>query len=291
MSYKIQVIAKGNYFQRYGEELAHAFAIAGHRHTYCITDDTYEVIGRPGMDISVVVAPNVYNHEYVSHLHGKRIAILTEQLPHVQKPLSGFVVDRMRQFECHRELYHGYVEWSKACYEYLRAVHPELNIAHFVHGYVPLSTEVKQVKTKDCKWDICFLGEMSHRRKLIVHDMQELGLRVFPKHEDVWGDEKLDALRHSKLILNMHYAEAPESFEAHRIFNSTSVAARPIISERMNDNSRLSAVVPQCDYMSLPRFAKIMASSDQLDKIGLDIQEAAKSYKMSDLVETILGVA
>lgn len=289
MSLKVQVIAKGNYFQRYGEALAAAFDVAGHD-AHCFTDDTYEVTQPWGtMDLNVVVGPNVYNHEYVKRLTGKKVAILTEQLPHLNRPVSHFVMDRRQQFERHRDLYDGYIEWSSECFKYLKARYPDLRVAHFTHGYVELMED--HVKTEHCKWDVCFLGAISPRRFGILESIRNLGLNVYPKHEDVWNSEKLDALRHSRLILNMHYDGGPRSFEAHRIFDSTSVAARPIISERMDDSSKLAEAVPQCDYESLPRFIKIISKSKLLDKVGLDIREAARRYPMSKLVDAIISVA
>lgn len=289
MSLKVQVIAKGNYFFHYGERLAYEFEVAGHT-AHFFSDDTYEVTQPWGpMDLNVVVGPNVYNHEYVAKLTGRKIAILTEQLPHLDAPVSNFVIDRIQQFDRHRDLYDGYIEWSSECHRYLERRNPSLRVHHFTHGYVPWRDE--HVKTEDCEWDVCFLGAMSPRRELVMRNIMDLGLSVFPKHEDVWGDEKLDALKRSRIILNMHFDHAPRSFEAHRIFQATATGGRPIFSERMNDSSELAEIIPQCDYQSLPRFTKIMSTSDNLDEIGLAIRDCAKQYSMQDLVAEIMLMA
>lgn len=226
---KIAVLYKGNYFTRYGHALADAFASQGHSVVHFV-EDTYEV-PQLDCDINVVIAPNLYNHNTISNLKGKKVAVLTEQMPHIGYPPSFFVMDRYQQFQRHKDVYDLYVEWSEMNGEFLKCQFPELNLVVFPHGFVD-SGRI-HLPTAQCEWDVCFFGTLSARREDLLNELKKTKMRVFPKHEDVWGDEKYNVMQKSIVVLNMHFAETPLSFEAHRVFDIISVG-RPIVSETMN---------------------------------------------------------
>jgi hypothetical protein len=226
---KIHVIAKGHYFKAYGDALAHAFVATGHE-VIRFDEDTYEVPDVEA-DYHIVVGPNVYNNKTIRPLRGKKIAILTEQLPQIGYPASHFVLDRLNQFHRDSDVYDLYIDWSEMNGEFLKAKFPDLNIAVFPHGSI--ESPVIHLPTVECEWDLCFFGSLSTRREDLLNELKKTELRIYPNHEDVWGKEKYEVMRSSVVVLNMHYADFPPSFEAHRLFDAISVG-RPVVSEKMN---------------------------------------------------------
>lgn len=286
---KVAIIAKGHYFKAYGDALGAVFSKQGDE-VIRFAGDTYEV-PQLDADINVVVGPNVYNHINISKLKGKKVAILTEQLPHIGYPPSYFVVDRLQQFTRHKDLYDLYIEWSEMNGEFLKTQFPGLNIAVFPHGFI--DSGLIHVPTSGCEWDICFFGSMSDRREDILNELKKTKMRIYPKHEEVWGPEKYDVMRKTILVLNMHFAETPPSFEAHRIFDIISVG-RPIVSEKMNGvpaallNNGLSKAMFRYDEL----FDGIRTCLDRpagvLDAIGSSLRFMAEHrYPMEKLVRVI----
>jgi hypothetical protein len=281
---QIHIVAKGNYFEHYGKALTNACRELGHD-VHWFKEDTYEVPYFKA-DLHIVVGPNVYNHQTVLRLDGHRVGILTEQLPHIEAPLSPFVIDRAQQFQRHYPVYHRYVDWSAAHCGWLRVTFPGINLIYFPHGWIDHG--LTPVKSSDCKYDICFLGENSRRREMILDQIKALGLSVYPRSRGVWGQEKLEAIRNSKLILNVHFSDGPKSFEAHRIFDAASLG-RPFLSEEMNAYG-FEDIILQAEYEKIPQRARVLLRSNrQLDKRGrLQIEELSK-FKLTTLIDALVN--
>jgi hypothetical protein len=287
----IHVIAKGNYFNAYGDALAEAFKTAGHE-VIRFNEDIYEV-PKVEADIHVVVGPNVYNHDTIRELPGKKVAILTEQMPQLGYPASHFVIDRLQQFTRHKDLYDLYIEWSEMNGEFLKAKFPDLNLAVFPHGFV--DSDVLHVPTTSCDWDVCFFGSLSGRRQDLLDELKKnSSLRIFPEHEDVWGKYKYEVMRSSIVILNMHFADFPPSFEAHRLFDAISVG-RPVVSEKMNGvppgilNNGLHAAQFLYDDLVDGLMGVLTREPATLDAMGSSLRFAAEhKYPMETLTRIIL---
>lgn len=286
---RVAIIAKGHYFKAYGDALSAAFAKNGDE-VVRFSTDTYEV-PQLDCDINVVVGPNVYNHTFISNLKGKKVAVLTEQLPHIGYAPSFFVVDRFQQFQRHKDLYDLYIEWSEMNAEFLKTQFPALNIAVFPHGFI--DSGLIHLPTSQCEWDLCFFGSMSDRREDILNELKKTKMRIYPKHEDVWGPEKYDTMRKTIIVLNMHFAESPLSFEAHRIFDIISVG-RPIVSEKMNGvptallNNGLGRAMFRYDELLDGINDCLNKPAHALDTIGSSLRFIAEHrYPMEKLVRVI----
>jgi hypothetical protein len=287
----VHVIAKGNYFKKYGDALAHAFLSTGHE-VIRFEEDTYEVPPTEA-DLHIVISPNVYNNATIRPLRGKKVAILTEQLPQLGYPASHFVLDRLQQFQRDSDVYDLYVEWSEMNGEFLKQKFPELNLIVFPHGFI--DSDVIHVPTDSCDWDLCFFGSLSGRRQDLLDRLKsETDMRIFPQHEDVWGKEKYDIMRRSVVVLNMHFADFPPCFEAHRFFDVLSVG-RPVVSEKMNGVPEpfLSNGLRDSMFLYDDLFEGIKTvlnkSGDMLDVIGSNLRFVGEHrYPMQDLVRLIL---
>lgn len=285
----IHIVAKGHYFNAYGNALAAAYQRAGHD-VIRFNEDTYEV---PYVEAEthIVISPTLYNHDSIRKLKNKRVAVLSEQLPHLGYPPSFFVMDRLQQFMRHKDLYDLYIEWSEMNAEFLKTQFPALNIVVFPHGFI--DSGLVHLPTSQCEWDICFFGSMSDRREDILNDLKKTKMRVYPKHEDVWGPEKYDVMRKTIIILNMHFAETPPSFEAHRIFDIISVG-RPIVSEKMNGvpasllNNGISKAMFRYDELVDGIRSCLECPATALDTIGSSLRFIAEHrYPMEKLVRII----
>jgi hypothetical protein len=286
---KVAIIAKGHYFKAYGDALGAAFSKQGNE-VIRFAGDTYEV-PQLDCDVNVIIGPNVYNHTHIENLKGIKVGVLTEQMPHIGYPPSHFVMDRFQQFIRHKNIYNLYIEWSEMNGEFLKTQFPELNIAVFPHGF--LDSGLIHLPTSQCEWDICFFGSMSERREDILKELKKTKMRIYPQHEDVWGPLKYDVMRKSVLVLNMHFAESPPSFEAHRIFDIISVG-RPIVSEKMNGvpsallNNGLGRSMFRYDELLDGIHECLNRPANALDTIGSSLRFIAEHrYPMEKLVMVI----
>jgi len=287
---KIHIIAKGDYFNAYGDALGHAFVAIGHE-VIRFREDIYEVPPTEA-DVHIVIGPNVYNNATIKPLSGAKVAILTEQLPQIGYPMSPFVLDRAQQFQRDSDVYDLYVDWSDMNAEFLKMQYPGLNLVVFPHGFI--DSNVVHVPTASCDWDVCFFGALSPRREDLLNELKKTDLRVFPEHEDVWGAKKYEAMRSSVVVLNMHYAEFPPSFEAHRIFDIISVG-RPIVSEKMNGvppallNNSLSGAQFLYDDLVEGIQGVLGRPPAMLDSMGSSLRFVAENrYSMESLATIIL---
>lgn len=282
---KINIIAKGHYFHHYGDALQIASKSKGHETTW-FDEDTYDVPSSTA-DVHIIVGPNVYNHKTIAALNGKKVGILTEQLPHLGFLSSPFVTDRFQQFMRHKDVYDKYVEWSSASYDFLRNTFRDLDVVNFPHGYIHHTSH--HTPSSDCSWDAVFLGAICPRRYKAIDHMKKLGIKVYAGHEEIWGTTKYDALANSKVILNMHYADTPPAFEAHRIFDSASFG-RPILSETINERPEtLDGTIKQCSLEEMPTVLNSYLKNDKaLDRDGALLLEKVRTYPMTNLLEKIL---
>lgn len=231
---KIHIAAKGGYFEYYGHALRREFLLLGHE-VILATRDTWE-LDRVEADLHIIVSPNVYTLSDMQNLPGYKVAILTEQVPHIGYAESEESLKRYNVFVRFHTVFDKFVEWSTANAEYLISRHPILcnnDFIVFPHGYIDRQNKFPMW---DPKWDVCFIGDVSRspRRQAILSMLRGEGLTVCPYHEDVWGQRKDEIFRQSRIVLNLHFADGPRSFEAHRICDIAPLS-RPIVSELVNE--------------------------------------------------------
>jgi hypothetical protein len=232
---KIHIAAKGTYFEYYGRALAHEFGLLGHE-VILATRDTWE-LDRVEADMHVIVSPNVYTLEDMQALPGYKVAILTEQVPHIGFAENEETLKRFKVFERFAPVFNKFVEWSAANAEYMmRESGRHLGSDGFIvfpHGYIERKI---QFPMWDTKWDVCFVGDVSRspRRQAILSMLRRNEVTVCPYHEDVWRSRKDQIFRQSRLVLNLHFSEDIASFEAHRLCDIAPLC-RPIVSELMNE--------------------------------------------------------
>ena len=231
---KIHIAAKGGYFEYYGHALRREFEVLGHE-VILATRDTWE-LDRVEADLHVIVSPNVYTLADMRALPGYKVAVLTEQVPHIGYAESSESLKRYNAFVNFHTVFDKFVEWSTANAEYLISRHPILCNSDFIvfpHGFIERKT---QYPLWDPKWDVCFIGDVSRspRRQAILASIAREGLSVCPIHEGVWGQEKDTIFRQSRIVLNLHFSEGPRSFEAHRICDVAPLC-RPIVSELVSE--------------------------------------------------------
>lgn len=285
---RISVLAKGRYFDYYGAALAEAFRTHGHTCVH-VDDDSYTPTVPVG-DVTIVVCPDVYSVEHICQQRGRRVGILTEQLPHLGVLSAGTTIERENRFQQYRTSYELFVQWSNACYSYQLARHPDQSVINFPHGYIERG-DGSQVSTKDCEWDAAFFGNVSEspRRLKLLNALKDMGFKIFPKHEGVWDEEKYEVIRNTKVNLNIHFGATPLCFEASRFFD-VACFGRPFLSEHMAEPvTTLWGSVQQCGYEQYPYTLKtILDSADQLDALGQRFRHQARRYQLTDLASIIL---
>lgn len=250
---KIHIAAKGTYFEYYGRALAHEFGLLGHE-VILATRDTWE-LDRVEADMHVIVSPNVYTLEDMAALPGYKVAILTEQVPHIGFAENEETSKRFKVFERFAPVFNKFVEWSTANAEFMmRESGRHLGSDGFIvfpHGYIDRKTKFPLWEPK---WDVCFIGDVSRspRRQAILSMLRKEEITVCPYHEGVWGPEKDQIFRQSRIVLNLHFSEDIASFEAHRLCDIAPLC-RPIVSEFMNEPpDTTGGFVVQTDVNCMP---------------------------------------
>ena len=90
-------------------------------------------------------------------------------------------------------------------------------------GVVPLPLEERPI-------DVLFFGSMNDRRRQVLGALEAAGVNVARFQTPVYGPERDDVIRQSKLVLNLHYYEASR-FEQVRAFQVLSLGT-PMLCER-----------------------------------------------------------
>jgi hypothetical protein len=95
-------------------------------------------------------------------------------------------------------------------------------------GYVPAM--VPQLYTPlEYDFDVLFFGSMNPPRKKIVNDLKLMGLRVMAP-EGAYGEDRVDLMRRSKLVLNVHYYQRVKILEVVRL-GVAMAACRAVVTQ------------------------------------------------------------
>ncbi len=107
---------------------------------------------------------------------------------------------------------HVFWDYSRSNIEALK----EVGIKKAIHcpiGYIPSMTKIKPATEQDI--DVLFYGAINARRRIILEDLTEAGLRV-ERLFGVYGAERDEYIARSKVILNVHFYDKP-IFEIFRV--------------------------------------------------------------------------
>ncbi len=158
------------------------------------------------------------------------------------------------------------VDWHVSGRETLRKLHP--HVVHVPHGgYLDWATGEKRGRREH---DVLFLGTASptSRRGRILAVLQRQ-FSFYPRHQGIWGEEKLNAMDSSRLLLNLHY-EASLVFESPRFFEALSRGIC-VVSEGVANSHPLREGI---DFIPLNVMNMASVISDVLDNEPLRLRVA-----------------
>jgi hypothetical protein len=193
-----------------------------------------------GADIYIVVNPLFQKHKI--KFNNKRsvyACIQTEQLnTHFEKGFL-FLNSRMSNRTSINKLkkFDLVFESSRSNITYLSNF---LSTIRFLpYPFIDKSHCIKASDYIEPEFDLIFIGSpdgIDNRRKLILEKLKG-EFNVYPKHYNLWGDEKTKAIQNSKICLNLHFDHSL-SFEANRFYDYISLK-KLVISEFVFDSSPL----------------------------------------------------
>ncbi len=99
--------------------------------------------------------------------------------------------------------------------KYLKSLY-NINAVLVPFGYVPAFTPPEPEIAPPFDYDVAFVGSLSPQRKVIINELQLVGLKVFAS-QDCQAEKRDDVYRRSKVVLNMHYYPRVKVLEVVRI--------------------------------------------------------------------------
>jgi SAM-dependent methyltransferase len=108
---------------------------------------------------------------------------------------------------------HGTLDYSLKNIEELTSRYPDAKVAHVKLGYHKCLTKI-QNRDKDI--DVLFYGGISERRDKILTELEDKGIKV-ERAFNVYGKERDDLIKRSKVVLNMHQHEDTQILETVRV--------------------------------------------------------------------------
>lgn len=160
-------------------------------------------------------------------IHAKSINIMigAHMLPDqdLRNLPDNVIIYNFEQFTSHssfmREAYvqamatHGTLDYSLKNIEELKSRYPDAKVVHVPVGYHKCLTKI-QNREKDI--DVLHYGAISQRRDKILTELEEKGLKV-ERAFNVYGKERDDLIKRSKVVLNMHQHDDTQILEAVRV--------------------------------------------------------------------------
>lgn len=129
-----------------------------------------------------------------------------------------------------------------------------------------LSSRKEKEKEKDI--DFLFIGSLNQRRLDILETLQKKNYKVMAADGSIWGDERIDLLKRSKCLLNIHYYSEESPLEMARV--SLLLANRCfVISEIGGDNNLekdLHKGIILCYYKDIVKNCEKYISDTYIDK-------------------------
>lgn len=88
---------------------------------------------------------------------------------------------------------------------------------------------------KNYEYDVVFVGWINERRRLILNELKQNGIKVLTIHRALFGEERDKMISKSKIFLNIHFTEDYNIFESYRCFPWIETN-KIIVSENSLDN-------------------------------------------------------
>ncbi len=182
--------------------------------------------------INIIIGIHLVDfNSYIGQIPSTSIILNTEQLGGV---FSDWNQNIIKWFESNLELW----DYSDKNIKYLKQLGIK-NVKKLNIGYQPELRNL--VNNNDYEIDVLFYGCINERRKYILEELHNKGLKVKTLF-GVYGKQRDQWIRHSKLVLNLHFYDT-QIFEIVRVFylqtNSVAVVGEvnntTIIEQRFKD--------------------------------------------------------
>jgi hypothetical protein len=207
---KIAVISKKKHFSVYREALVDSLKKCG----YLV--ESVEYPDQISNDTKVVLIVNPI--QFSDFKFKKKVsyyAIQTEQLiSNTEYSIDSGFFNYLKIFLLLKK-FNSFFDWSPGNVELMKKFHKN-------YFYFPFSTfpELKyKLPSQKEIYDIAFIGwdkGIDSRRKIILENIQSR-YKIFPKFNNIWGEEKTLAILQSKILLNLHFDHSL-AFESPRFF-------------------------------------------------------------------------
>jgi hypothetical protein len=286
----VAVLGQGEFFEPYRDELSAALGRVGASVT---VHDSLDSVGEA--HALVVVGPHQHHLRPWRRRFARTVlaAIQTEQLPTCHQRGFALSQERLADYLAWCVHYDLIIEWSREAAEFLRGIGP--NILHLPHGHLDLATYYgvgSQVSAME-KHDVLFLGGLGgpeKRRRRLIEQVRE-DFDVHPATgRKVWGVEKVEAMRQSRLVLNLN-SDLSMAFPSPRFFETLSLG-RPLLSEVVSDPWPF---VPGIDFLDAPQPGLLHAIGEALSdpelraRIGESGRATAREHTMDAVAKRLLG--
>lgn len=260
--FRVAIGWRSEVFSDYGERLLAALADSG--------ATTVRLSGGAQMPVHAVVLVGVHKYRKGEmRLLGRQAVVCGIQTEQLTSRVQGARTFGSRHVYAVTEAVAEadiVVDWHESGREVLRKLHP--HVVHIPHGgYLDWATGEKRVRKEH---DVLFLGTASptSRRGRILAALQRQ-FSFYPRHQGIWGEEKLYAMDSSRILLNLHY-EASLVFESPRFFEALS-RGMCVLSEGVANSHPLREGI---DFVPLNVMNMASVISDALDNEPLRLRVA-----------------
>jgi hypothetical protein len=222
-NYSVSIIGGGNHFIEYIELIEKYFVKFGY--------DVYRN-SKKGADVYIVIVPFLQVNGL--SFYNKRSVYACIQTEQINTPTDRgflFLNTNITNRSLIRKLkkYDLVFDSSLSNCNYLSKY---LDTVRFLpySKWESLELETPEIDT-DTKYDLIFIGHptgIDNRRKKILDRLKQ-NFHVYPKYDNLWGDEKIKAIQNSKICLNLHF-DYSMTFEYNRFYEYIS-QKKLVISE------------------------------------------------------------
>jgi hypothetical protein len=283
--FNVLVVGRSEFFTPYRDALVASLQGAG-AEAHAAAD--LDAIDDPGSVHAIIV---IGPHEHVMRRHRHRLsrsvlsAIQTEQLPTQRQGGYSMSSRRLADVLVWSTHYDLLFEWSRDAAPLLHGL--GLNVVHLPHGHLRPDGANATVPVAETH-DVIFLGGLGgpqkRRRRLINALSGRFSIHPATGRK-IWGAAKAQALRESRLVLNLH-SEQSQAFASPRFFETLSLG-RPLVSEGVADPWPF---VPGVDYFSCALPGLETTIEQALGDDALRLRVAASGFARS-LEHPLDGVA
>jgi len=224
--FSMSILGYGEYFDEYIDLIEGHFVMMGIKVFRNKKND---------IDIFLIINPLFQKHKLNFNRRKSVYAcIQTEQInSHSDKGFI-FLNSRMTNKKVIKILkkYDLVFEWSKSNYNYLnRYIH---SVRYLPYSNISQASDTNFENKEE--YDLVFIGSetgVDNRRRVIL-DRLKKEFKVYPKHEGLWGNEKVNAIQSSKICLNIHF-DYSMAYESNRFLDYFSFK-KLVLSEYIFDS-------------------------------------------------------